>query len=144
MLTQKEINRFLSEECLIERAKLLKEIKDRTRDSYVCLSLKLYDNVRNLKRLYKVNNLIDEYAELYKQGYIKKMVVYELSNLPHQDQIRLYNLFSEKLDRWKSFKNALNDISQYRKEKEEYMKLDIYFASRKLMDTLADDMEKTK
>lgn len=144
MLTQKEINRFLSEECLIEKAKLFKEIKERTRANYVCLSLKLYDTVRNLKRLYKVNNLIKEYAELYKQGYIKKMVVYELSNLPQQDQIRLYNLFSEKLDRWKSFKSALKDISQYRKEKEEYMKLDIYFASRKLMDSLADDMENTK
>ncbi|MEQ2529084.1 hypothetical protein WMO40_20630 [Bacillaceae bacterium CLA-AA-H227] len=140
MLTNTQINNFISESSLIKRSKMLKEIKDENNLSYDGLSLKLFDSVRNLKRLYKLNNLIPEYQKLLEEGKLKKVVAYELSSLSHEQQKGTYKIFKEKYDKWQA-KDALLHIEEYQKSMDRNMEIDIYFDNKKLMDTLADELE---
>jgi undecaprenyl pyrophosphate synthase len=142
MLTISKINEFIKEDCPINRAKILKEIKDSTDVNYIYLSLKLYDSVRNLKRLYKLNNLIPEYVDLLKQGIIKKIVAYELSNLDHRDQFRFYEIFKEKLQKKVQAKDMLSHLQQYQEYTRSEMEINIFFDNKSLMDSLADEIEK--
>lgn len=140
MLTEKQISNFLKEDCPLKRAKMFKEIKDTTKKSYVYLSLHLYDSVRNLKRLYKLNNLIPEYVELYQKKVITKIVAYELSSLSQEQQKKTYQLFKEKFDKWLS-KDVLRHLEEYQKSNEYDIELEIHFDNKKLMDTLANEQE---
>lgn len=141
MLTTKQISKFIKEDCPIKRAKIFKEIKDTTKLNYTALSLQLYDSIRNLKRLYKLNNLIPEYVELYEQGIIKKIVAYELSSLPQEEQRKIYFLFKEKFSKWLS-KDIIQQLEEYQKTTKNDMEIDVYFDNKSLMDTLADEIEK--
>lgn len=138
-MIHKLMNDFIVENCPIERAKMLKEIKDTTNMSYVGLSLKLYDSIRNLKRLYKLNNLIPEYKELYKDGFIKKIVAYELSSLSEGDQLKIYKIFKYKLDLKMQAKQMLQHIEEYQKISEK--EIEVYFDNKTLMDSLAAELE---
>ncbi|WP_019156884.1 hypothetical protein [Robertmurraya massiliosenegalensis] len=135
MLSNKQKLDFINETCLIERARMIKNIKDSTEYSYDYLSLHLYEAVRNLKRLYKLNNLIVEFKDLLRVGQLKKVIAYELSMLPHEEQKKLFLMFKEKFNRKWAVQDALQKIEEYQNQKEQYMD-EIYFSNSIIIEKL--------
>lgn len=143
MISQKQINDFLAENCIIERAKIFKNIKDNSTLSYEHLSIRLYESVRNLKRLYKLNFLIPEIQYLVKVRKIKKVVAYYLSSFPDDEQMKIYDLFKDKFGQGK-LKDDLQYIEDYQNDKEKYIENSIHIHQQLVMNQLIDELEQQK
>lgn len=93
---------YINLDCLVEKAVLLKKIREETGLPYVILELDLYEDSRTLKRVYKINDLIPQYQQLLKNKKLPKVVAYHISSLSIEKQEEIYALFKDRLISWKT------------------------------------------
>lgn len=84
------INSYKSTECLMKKARILKEVKDKTDITYIHMTRIFFESERTLKRLYQLNKLIpqlQEYLSIYvPDNTLPKMIFYEISRFNEEEQ----------------------------------------------------------
>jgi hypothetical protein len=102
---QELITLYINSECILEKASLLWQIRDKTRMGYIDLEEHLFNERRTLIRINSLNNLIPEILELLRTNVISKIIAYQLGNLSADDQFEYFLLIND-LSEMKKFAKA--------------------------------------
>lgn len=108
-----EIQLFNNNECIIERASILKKIKEESDYTYEELSVELFENKRQLIRINKLNNLIKELKYLTKQRLISKTTAYEISSFTEEKQKEYYQFIQKVINQKKNSKRKAFKYADY-------------------------------
>lgn len=95
---QTKIQMYVEEDCVLNKAKLLQEIKRITGLCYVDLEGYLYEERRTLIRINRINNLVPCLRQMLKEGKISKIIAYDLATKEPAEQYEYYELLLSYLE----------------------------------------------
>lgn len=108
-----DIKLFNQTDCIIGRAAILNKIKNSSDYTYEELALELFENKRQLIRIIKLNNLIEDLKSLTKRGLISKVAAYEISSFSRERQKEYYHVIQKAISQKKNSKRKTFQYTEY-------------------------------